>query len=298
MIQVCLVATANAVDLPQHAETGAMGQTAAADPFDNASIPANPALHGLGRRYDVQAGLAFGPLGAWRWTASAVDARTSDQVGIGLAYTGASAEPAFTTDTLPGWSLAGEEPSNRQREHDLAGGLSLAFLDRRVSLGLGGDLLFYNHDIGGEGVTGDIDLGLGGRPIPWLTLGVAAVDLLQIDPVGRHESGLTAGLRAEDEGIGALAVSFAMPFAPGSVPALGAGGEVRIGTAALRTGWHWNAADPVAEHVLSFGIGAQSEAGAIGYALLVPITGSNDVVAGLVNIVSLRIAAPEGPPVM
>ncbi len=286
-----------AADIPTHVETLAMGNATAADPHDNAAVAANPALLGLHRRYDVQAAFAYGPTGGLGWGASATDARTGDALAIGFAYTGLSAEPPLNVEELPGWTLPGEDPAHRRREHDFALGFALQFFERKLAVGLGGDVLLYTYDQAGEGITGDLDAGLAAAPWTWLMLSAAGRDLIGFDEVGGHERSIAFGLRTEDESIGAIAGEFDL-FPDTSAFAIAAGLEKRLGTAFIRAGWRMDASHQVSPHALSFGFGAESEAGALGYALLIPLAAGDDTLAGLINAVSLRIAAPEGPPDM
>ncbi len=280
--------TARAADVPMHVETLAMGDTSGADPEDNAAIGAAPASLGLGERYDVQAGFAYGTEGGLHWDVSAVDARTNRFLAFGLGYAGDRTSPALRTEDLPGWQVTGSTLTNVRRTHDLLGAIAFHDPEHHIALGVGGDVSFFDHDQGGDGTTGNLDFGLAGRPISQLSLSTFARNVISsLDTTGDRPMLLGGGVRFEDTKYGALAAQ--VDIDPDDLSwRVGAGAEVVAGGARIRAGWQHGTTQV---HTLTLGLGAETVSGAFGWATWLPLEGN--FLDGMVQGVSLRIRAPS-----
>lgn len=145
---------------------------------DNAALTANPSLLALTRRYDVQLLGMLGSSSSVGWGASIVDNQTSPWLALGFAYNGRRSSPELLQSELPAYRIPGTEVPNMRRRHDLTLGLASAFLEKRLSLGVSGTLLFYDHDQEGQGTVGDLDVGISGHATPWLVLGASGRNLV------------------------------------------------------------------------------------------------------------------------
>lgn len=301
MLSLSLVGSlALASDVVQGANLLGMGRVGAAAASDNAAITLNPGLLGLRERYDFHAHFRLGPMGpgsgdaqagppSLQWAATAMDARTSSAVALGFAYSGDRLDAPLTDRDLPGWWLPGEEITNRKRYHDFAGALAIPLLDRRLSLGLGGNVGLYNHDRQGEGLLWDLHLGLGLQPTPGLTLGLSARDLVPGAGEDRPAQ-LLGGIRAEDAGNVAFEANVGYTWVPEGEPlSVGAGLEKVAGGAQLRLGGLWSG--PEDQLYATAGLGMTDEGGGIEYGIAVPL-GPELSLGALVHQVSVRFGAP------
>ncbi len=288
-------ATALAADVVQGANSAAMGGTGVASPHDNAAITLNPGLIGLVERYDFHAHVRFGPEGDLQWAATALDARTSKRFGAGLAYAGDRFDPELRQSQLPGWSLPGEELENRRREDDFTLAFGVPVLNRRLSVGAG--LLFsrFNHDRDGRGSTADLHVGVGLRPVDWVTLGVGVRNFVPIDsPQDRALSFVFGGRIDAADRLALEANVWASrdPIADSPVT-VAVGAELAPSeTSRVRLGVFRDG--PISRTRLTAGFGLVTKrGGGLDYALLMPIAGQDFAWRTLVHQIALRFSAPE-----
>lgn len=281
-----LVTAALALDQVQGAHDLAVGGATAANPTSNASITANPALMGVDERYTFLVGGGYGDRGL-HGTVAALDSKTAP-VALGLAYTYDRYTPALSTAELPGWNVPGQEATNRKRYDDLALGLAFPFADRRLALGLGGAVSFYNHDRQGKGITGNATAGFAWRPDDRVTVGLTGRNLLPVNSPGRDPE-LLAGVWVGDEEIGALMLEGGARFDRGAPLLLAAGGEVELGSAArARLGWRLDDG----RHRASLGFGFGTPDAGLDLALQAPID-ALDAPGEWWFIVSARFKGPD-----
>jgi hypothetical protein len=292
VIVLLSVSRAFAGDVLEGANLLAMGSVGAAASRDNAAITLNPGLLPLHARYDFLGQFRYGPSAALSWGGSAMDAKTSNVLAMGLAYSGDVSEPPLGVDDLPGWTVPGEEISNKKRFNDFAGAISVPLLARRLGIGLGVDVGLFDHDRQGDGVTVDLHAGLGVRPVDWLVLGAALRDFVP-DPEQDRPTAFVSGARVETDLLAAeLDVDWVDAVRQGLPVTLAAGTEVPVGEARLRAGWRRDATDGV--HSATAGVGWEKDGAGLDYGISVPL--SHTRLDALVNQVSLRFGAPEELP--
>ena len=202
---------------------------------------------------------------------------SASSTAIGIARTAASDEPSAlyfnpaAISELPGWVPEGYEISNRRTFHDVTVGVGVPLFKRRFSIGVNGTLSIYDHDRLGKGTTGNMDIGLGLRPIPALTMGVIARNFLPIEPQSDRPASLLYGIRLEEPAIGGVAVELdQMLEATGGAPFEVAAGLMKaIKVARLRLGYRWDG--PNEAHWVTTGVSAENEFGGIGYGVAFPV---------------------------
>ncbi|MBT3218078.1 MAG: hypothetical protein HN348_03225 [Proteobacteria bacterium] len=265
----------------------ATGWTAAADARNNGAITVNPGLLALEERYGFLAHLKYGPHPNFGWAASLMDSETSKHVALGLAYNRDVDEPGLATSELPGWVPEDYEISNRRTFHDVTVAVGIPLFKRRFSIGINGTLSIFEHDRLGKGTTGNMDIGLGLRPIPALTMGIIARNFLPIEPQSDRPASLLYGIRLEEPKIGGVAIELdQMLESTGGVPfEVAAGLTKAIQVARLRLGYRWDG--PHEAHWVTTGVSAENEFGGIGYGVAFPV---HDFAAGqMIHQLSLNI---------
>ncbi len=189
-----LLSMAFAADRVESSETLAMGRNAVANPWSNSAIAANPAAIGLVARYHVGVAASYGQRG-FHWNITAADSRTAEGVGFGVTYSGDRYNPPLETWELPGWSVPGQAITNKKRNQDLGAALSIPLFQRRIAVGAGGSVSFYDHERQGRGRAGNLSFGLGALPHPKLALGLSGRNVLALpDPNQDRPMELLAGL--------------------------------------------------------------------------------------------------------
>ncbi len=247
-----------------------MGSTAVADGDVNDGITVNPGLLGLKARYDIT---AIGGLGYRGWVAggNVVDSRQKF-IAMGIGYQRAVYEPPLTDDDIPGWYAEGTTPSNFKRYHDIHLGAAVPVLDRKLSFGINGAVSITEHDRQGQDILGNLDFGMGARPTPWLTIGVVGRNLIPIKDQPEFPMAVMAGVRADDEAIGAVALDVNVNVQNFEVPPVSVrfGLEKTIASVAdLRLGYHWEG--PQDAHRLSAGLGAHNDKGSVDFGFDMPL---------------------------
>ncbi len=266
----------------------AMGGTANAAADDNAAVTSNPGVMGLTERYDFSGLFRYGPHGDTEWGASVMDARTTPSVAFGLAYVGGLTTPALETSDLPGWKLEDEALSLARRDHQLTAALGVPLLDRKLSVGISGDLLLYNRDIGGAGTSGNLNAGVGVRPVDLLVLAIAARNLVPLEGPADGALVLGGGVRLLDEKYGILAADLDVRPGDGAV-GWGAGAQGNLAKARARAGFQ--VVPGTGAQRFTWGVGFASDGAALEYAMVAPVGGAEN--AGISHSVSLRFAAPD-----
>ncbi len=266
-----------------------MGGVSVAAMNDNSAITANPGMMALTSRYDFHGHFKIGPTGGAHWGASAMDGQTSKFLWLGVAYGGDTYSPELQTSELPGWTIPGEEISNKKRFHDLTLGLSVPIISERLAIGLNGGVSIFNHDRQGRGVTGNGDLGVGFLATKWLSVGVVGENLLPID--GDRTLGGSGGVRVFSPTVGAFEIDGGYHHGPSDGITLGVGGEKNAGIARLRLGYDIDL-ESTAQRV-SWGLGLIGEGGSFEYGMALPISPGQLTAAGLVNQLSIHLKAPD-----
>ncbi len=271
-----------------------MGRVGVASADENAALTLNPGLLALESRYDFQGLFRYGPDGATMWGGSAVDGRTSPKISGGLSYCGDVAEPPLRTSELPGWKEPGVVVPNQKRHHDFSLGLGVPFAERQLSVGLGANLGYFQHDRQGSGWLFDVYAGVGARPARRVTLGLALRNPLPLGVEDRPTE-VAAGVRLDPRRWPALEVDAVwLPSSDDAVPlTLAAGTQAALDAVRLRAGWRRDGWTGV--HAVTAGIGVAGPGAALEYAALVPLADDTDL-AATVHQVSLRFAAPEPIP--
>lgn len=258
------------------AEAAGQGGATVAHPRDPANVDLAPASIALTERYDVRANYAFRPTLGHRWRVGVVDGRTSDRVVFGIAYTGGVTTPPFHPDELPGWSVAGVDPVNRKTTHDVTVAVATPFLDRKLAVGLNGTLMIFRGTYVGNGVSGNVDASVIGRPIPELTLSLVGRDVLPIADQLDRPATLVFGVRGglEDTIVAAAEADYRFEHATGLPWAARVGVEGTIRELVrLRGGYDWHGDEG---HRVGWGFGAYSDAGSLDYGMRLPLPGADE----------------------
>lgn len=253
----------------------AMGGVGAAASRDNAAISLNPGLLALHPRYDMQGQFQYGPHQGLHWGASGMDARTSKILALGIAYKADSSNDPLTEDDLPGWWEPGVEIPNHKLLQDFAVSAAVPIPGRRLSLGVGGNLSYFNHDRQGTGWTIDGLAGIGVRPIDPLIFGLSLRNFVttKLD----RPLAVRGGLRVAPSFL-ALEANAEWRDAPaeGMPLWLGAGADLPVAVAegALHVRAGWNREPAAGVHSIGFGLGYEERGAVLEYGLSVPIIGS------------------------
>lgn len=239
----------------------AMGGASAAHADNNAALTTNPAAIGLKRRYNVDIVGGFWDGRDYRVGVNAVDAMyTTEGLAMGVAYQYWRTRVPLTTDELPGWVESGEELSSRRAFNNVTIGAALPVAEGRFSVGVNGTLLFINHAVLGSTVTGDMDVGLAGRPTKDWSLGVAVRNVLPKFFPTDDSIGLTAGTRYAWSDQTSVAVDVDVPFvAPEDGIPLSIGGGAEIGQDLRQLGIGYRYIGPTNQHWASLGAGIWSD---------------------------------------
>lgn len=265
----------------------AMAGTANAAFDDNAAVTSNPGALGLDVRYDFSALFRYGPQGDLEWGGAVVDSRTAPRVAFGVSYVGGVTTPELAIADLPGWKLSDEALDPVRRDHQINVGLALPLLDHRLSFGAGGEVLFFDREVGGSGTTGNLDFGVAGRPVPWLGLGLAGRDLI---PTGNDARTLELGAGARavvDFGSAGFDLDY---FPVYEAIDYAAGLEGTTSYASGRVGFR-DSGVTGAQHG-TWGIGLAGDGASLDYAMAIPI-GDRLTGDGLSHLLSITFAAPD-----
>lgn len=266
MILLLASTAALATDRVEGADTLAQGSTTVANPYSIGSVNANPAAVGLVERYIFGVGFHYGGRGI-HWQATAIDTQTS-KAAFGLTYSGDRYNPPLTEAELPGWTVPGQELTNKKRTHDLGFALAAPFLERRLVFGLGGSVSFFDNERSGKGTTGNLNAGVAARPQPWVSLGLSGRNLLPIDDAGSDRPMEIVGSTWLGQvGIASFAFEGGVRPESTSLLLLATGVEVNPTEAsAVRAGWRLQDGG----HLLSLGAGGGTEEGSVDFAIQAP----------------------------
>ncbi len=301
-----LLAAAHAADVWTGANLRGAGGVGIAHPGDNAAITQNPANLGLSARYDAMGMFTVGPLSEGaiarqalglvdvpalpdlEWGLSLADSQTNKKVAFGLAYSGGLVNPPLLPAEVPGFTITGEVAPNYRRTHDFAVALAAPLFDRKLSFGAAAGLYFYNGDRIGNGVTFDLDVGVSGQPVKWLTLGLTGQNLIPLEgfasPDGYIGAGVLGGLT--DVAFVEADVQYRWEDAGLSPWSVNAGTEVAVGLGRVRAGYRFNG--DLAQHGVTWGLGVKGKAGGLEYGMQIPIV-EGLAFGDLVHVISLRI---------
>ncbi len=239
-----------------------------ANGWDNGAVTVNPAAGAMAQRFDAHAHFAAGE--QTELSATAVDASAqSSKLVLGVGFRRTTWEPPYTDDDLPGW-YSGEFPSNVKRQTELQAGASYPFLDRKFSLGVGGTVSYYANDRQGKGWSGNVDVGVAGRPQDWLVLGLVGRNLVPIEQTRDMPLGALGGVRIEKPEVGGIELDGGFEVHDGAfVPDLRLGGEFGVDIVRIAGGFSYTGAP-----VIHGGIGFVNENGGLRYAIRAPLDGT------------------------
>jgi hypothetical protein len=272
-----------------------MGWAGIANPESNSAPTVNPGLLGLSERYHFGGQFAYGPHPQAGWAVTAVDSRTIKSLAIGVTYNRSVDDPELAVEELPGWIPIGTPISNRRVFHDVTLAAAVPLLDRRISFGVNGTVSIFDHDRLGNGLTGNLDTGLGIRPVDFFTLGLAGRNLLPIAAQTDRPATLSYGLRLGTAELGGIEVNMdqILEDTDGAPWELAAGLEKAAEAVQVRGGWRYDG--PESRHWLTLGLGAGSSSGSLGYSIALPLT--DFTAGGMIHQISLRVSmqTDKGP---
>lgn len=284
-----LLSLAMAADRVEGSDTLATGHAAVANPLSNAAVSMNPAAIAVIQRYDFTLAGSYGQRGL-HWNLAAADSKTSDFVGFGLTYSGDRFNPPLQTWELPGWSVPDQVLTNQKRNHDIGAALAVPLFERRLSIGLGGSVSFYDHERQGEGTAGNLTAGLAMNPAQDLVIGVSARNLLPVpDPNEDRPMEILGGFYLGDVQVGSLSVEGGVRPERDAMLVLGAGGEAAVSEGVrIRGGWRLEDA----AHEVTFGGGAGTDKAGVDLGFAIP-TASFLKPADWTVCLSVRFEGPD-----
>lgn len=247
--------TASGYDDVTPGTMAALGGAGAAHAHDNGALTSNPAAMGLSRRYmlNLYGGLFNGR--DTRFSFSGVDALTPESYAFGIAYNYERARSVLSTEELPGWISADADVPNEREFHAFTAGLAIPLLRRRLSFGVTGQFVLINHAVLDSKRSGDLTVGIAGRPTEEWSVGVAVRDILPAFAVTDDTVGLTAGTRYAWGPMTSVALDVDVPFeATEGLPfSIRTGAEFEQDYRHIAIGYRFEG--PVSEHWLSAGAG-------------------------------------------
>jgi hypothetical protein len=285
---LAIAATAHAADRVEAADSLAMGSTGVGNPHVIGAVAANPAVPGTIDTYDFSLAGSYGQRGL-HWHVGAIDTETSP-IALGLVYSGDRFNPPLTPRELPGWTIPGTELTNLKQNHDIAMSAAIPFWERRISVGIGGSVSFFNHERTGKGTTGNMTAGLAFKPDERVIIGLSGRNFLPIsDPTFDRPLELMGGLWTGKTGTFGLAVDGGARLDAANPLLLAAGLEGNPSElAVLRAGWRL---EEGVNHV-AIGAGAGTPEAAIDFGMQVP-TNALAKPADWTFQLSIRIAGPD-----
>ena len=241
------------------AGTDAVGSASAANAHDNAALTSNPASIGLERRYAITANGGFWNGRDWRAAISAVDGMTTEGVALGVAYQRWPTSSELTVGELPGWISEDQELSRLRRYDNVTIGVAVPFAENRFSVGLNGSVVFVGHSVLGTATTGDVDVGLAGRPTEKWSVGVAARNVLPQFFETDERLGLVAGTRYAWDKNTSVAVDVDVPLLKVDGLPVAIRGGAEWGDDIRHFGIGYRFEGPDEEHWLTLGAGLWSD---------------------------------------
>jgi hypothetical protein len=281
------LAPAAAAQEMRGANTVAIGGAAVAQSEDNSAIAANPAALGSTSRYDLSASFDVTPGTAIGWNLSAMDS-SKGAVGFGAAWQRTSSDPAFEDDELPGWKEPGTTPSNHRVADVLTAAIAFAPDEREWSIGLSGTWSQERHVRLGGAATADLSVGGAWHPSEAATVGLVVRDVLPVGNALTRPAAVEAGARyALPEGAAAaIDVGWQLEEANRLGLLLRGGFEGGAGPARFRIGGRYDG--PSRTGGLTLGGGATNDAGAIDYAMDIPV-GTPFALEAIRHVFTVRI---------
>lgn len=278
------------------AETRAMGHTGGATATSNAAITVNPAALALAERYEGVVTGNYGDQESWGVNVTMVDSKTVP-LALGIAYSHDVWEPPFLDEELPGWQLPDSTIQNWKRSDAFTLGVAYPFLDRRLTVGVGLHMSFWDTQRDGVGVGGNAHIGIAGRPWEYLFLGLSLRNFVPLNDPLALPTTLRPAMRLEHPQVGALVFEADIQLV-GEVLyhplSLYSGIEGRIVTApadggmvAVRAGYRTRQLDG---HYISAGFGLINTQASVDYALEIDVVTTPVTLSNLINSLSLRVA--------
>lgn len=271
----------------------AMGGTGAAHAHDNGALTVNPAAIGLASRYRMDVIGGFWDGRDFRAGVVAVDGVTNKGVALGVGYQYYRSTSPLETDELPGFITAGEALPNRRLFNAVTLGLALPIAENRFSIGLGGQLMIVNHAVLGTKTSGDLDVGLAGRPTEAWSIGVSVRNVLPQFVVTDESIGLTAGTRYAWNEWTSVALDVDVPFTAVEGLPLSIRGGAEVGQDLRHLGIGYRYEGPTQEHWLSLGGGLWSDPNSdqeggnlagLHYAMQIPFHDKGDALDQLLGV--------------
>lgn len=292
LAQPSLVVLGLAISLPAAAQVDirtaaadATGSASAAHAHDNAALTSNPAAIGLARRYAISASGGFWNGTDWRGGVSAVDGMTTEGVALGVGYQRWQTRSELSAGELPGWLAEGDELSKQRRYDALTIGVAVPVADNRFSVGLNGSVLFVGHAVLGNATTGDVDVGIAGRPTEEWSVGLAVRNVLPQFFETDERIGLLAGTRYAWDPHTSVSLDVDVPMLKVDGLPVSIRGGAEWGDAVRHFGLGYRFEGPTSEHWMTLGAGlwsdpetsqdSSSRAG-VNYALQIPLHGLDD----------------------
>jgi hypothetical protein len=251
----------------------------------------NPAAIALSEHYDYATTLRAWNGKDYMVAVAAADNRTSP-VGFGFQYQRLNQEPDLISGLLPGWKLVDKDDEYRRRYDNLSLSLAYGWFEDRFSIGVKGTLGILHHDSITDEFAGNVTLGIGGRPLPWLAIAVSGRNLLPIQGmVDFNEYGLLSGIWLGDPNVGqfSLDVDWQITGADGMPVSVRLGGEKMIKMFHIGLGFRYEG--PLDQQYMSFGIGVFKNAG-FNYTFELPLH-EKITWNGTIHSFTLRISPPE-----
>ncbi len=288
MLAALLITSALAADRVEAADSLAMGSTGVGNPYVIGAVAANPATPGTVDKYDFSLAGSYGQRGL-HWHIGAVDTETSP-LALGLVYSGDRFNPPLTTRDLPGWQVPGTTLTNLRQNHDLTLSAAVPFWERRISIGVGGSLSFYNHERTGKGTTGNMTAGLAFKPDEHLVIGLSGRNVLPIDdPTLDRPLELLGGFWAGKRGVAGVAIDGGARLDSSDPLLLSAGLQVDpSATTMVRAGYRLEEA----VHHVAIGAGAGTPDAAMDLGMQVPTNAFTKPAAWTFQL-SLRLTGPD-----
>ncbi|MFT7520621.1 MAG: hypothetical protein ACI9MC_002771 [Kiritimatiellia bacterium] len=279
----------------------ATGRASAAHSHDNSAITVNPAAIGLSQRYTMEAHAGYWNGKDWRAGITAMD--STNPIAFGLAYERYHRRTTLSVDELPGWLADGEEVPKQRRYDNITAAVALPLLDNRLSFGVNGTLLVYSHSILGKGTTGDLDLGVAGRPTNEWSVGVSLRNVLPVYFATDKQTGVLAGTRYAWNEVTSVMLDVDVPLqsSDAKVPVAVRGG-FEAGGPTWQAGMGYRFEGPDNEHWITWGAGLWSDPetspdggsrAAFHYAMAIPLHSMGDEtsrLAATTHTISIVIA--------
>lgn len=244
------------------ADMGA-GGAVRANPGSFAAAMSAPAIIALSPRFCFGVGGRLGTSETRRVDAGTIDSMTGP-VSLGVVFARESLKRDATVDELPGWLEDTSDILNPQTHNAVGAGLAVSWLQRRLSVGIGGRYWRYSSRFVESEQNYQAQLSVAARLRDGIFLSLSGENLLP-NQWDFAQPQIGTAVRFERQGVAALAVDVvtALRSEPG-LETLHAGTELWVGEfVPLRFGYQRDFATE--ENALSAGIGTGTEQAILEY---------------------------------